>query len=86
MPGVSLRKIVENFRLEIIREYGNLDHIEIIVADCTRPGLQLAGFYNHFGPDRLQLLGNMEYSYLQNMDPHARYHCLDVFLARIFPV
>lgn len=63
MAPVSLQNIVKEFELEVVIEYGNLEEILIAVADVTRPGLQLAGYFDHFGPDRIQVLGNMETAY-----------------------
>ena len=61
MPIAScyLSEIVKAFDLEVLYSPGNLDQIRINVADVTRPGLQLAGYFDHFGPDRIQLIGNM---------------------------
>ena len=38
----------------------------------SRPGLQLAGFFDHFEPMRLQVLGNVETSYLQKLSSEQR--------------
>ncbi len=45
------------------------------VEDVSRPGLQLAGYFDHFEPMRLQVLGNVEMSYLRKISPGAaEYH------------
>ena len=59
IASVSLSEIVKAFELEVLYDPGNIDQIKISVADVTRPGLQLAGYFEHFGPDRIQLIGNM---------------------------
>ena len=67
MSSVKLTNIIETFKLERITDFGNTDEILISVADVTRPGLQLAGYFEHFGPDRIQLLGNMEVAFLERL-------------------
>ena len=59
--SVFLSEIVKNYDLEIVYDSGDINERRICVADVTRPGLQLAGYYDHFGPDRIQLIGNMEH-------------------------
>ena len=55
------------------------------MADATRPGLQLAGYYDHFGPDRIQIMGNMEHAYLDQLTPEARYNSLKVLFEKKIP-
>ena len=61
----------------------------------SRPGLQLAGYFDHFEPMRLQILGNVEVSYIQKETPQERAAIFDQFFsykppallyARNFPV
>ena len=65
--SIFLSQIVEHFELEVVYDSGDINERRITVADVTRPGLQLAGYYDHFGPDRLQMVGNMEYAFLDNL-------------------
>ncbi|MBR1796418.1 MAG: HPr(Ser) kinase/phosphatase [Clostridiales bacterium] len=65
--SIFLSQIVEHFKLEIVYDSGDIEQRRITVADVTRPGLQLAGYYDHFGPDRLQIVGNMEHAFLENL-------------------
>lgn len=44
----------------------------LTVADVARPGLQLAGYFDHFEPMRLQVIGNVEESYLQKLTATER--------------
>ena len=41
-------------------------------SDVNRPGLALSGFFDHFDPRRIQLLGNAESLYLQKMEEGQR--------------
>ncbi|MBP5179746.1 MAG: HPr(Ser) kinase/phosphatase [Clostridiales bacterium] len=70
--SIFLSQIVEHFELEVVYDSGDINERRITVADVTRPGLQLAGYYDHFGPDRLQIVGNMEYAFLDNLTSEDR--------------
>ncbi len=85
MNKVKLSQIVKEFKLEILRGYDKVDQIEIMVADVTRPGLQLAGNYEHFGPDRIQLMGNMEAAFMNSMSPNQRYARYNALFATGIP-
>lgn len=85
MAAVTLKKIIEEFKLEQITSFGNESEILLLVADCTRPGLQLAGYYDHFGADRMQVLGNMEMAYLTRLEPEERSRRIDQLFAKGIP-
>lgn len=68
--SVSVEKMIKDFDLEIINE--GLEGAEISVNDINRPGLQLAGFYNYFAPERLQIIGKAEWSFLDDMHTELR--------------
>ena len=69
---VPLTKLVEDFQLIALHKAEDFDRIHITVDDVSRPGLQLAGFFDHFEPMRLQVLGNVETSYLQQLSSEQR--------------
>ncbi len=85
MASVSLKNIIDEFQLEEITSFGNTEDILISVADVTRPGLQLSGAYDHFGADRIQLLGNMEMAYLDVQSAGDRMQKLDALMSRGIP-
>ncbi len=65
--SVFLSEIVKDFDLETVYDSGDIEQRRICIADATRPGLQLAGYYDHFGPDRIQIVGNMEHAFLEHL-------------------
>ena len=66
MFSISLREIADEFSLEELTDLGELEKIEVSTADTNRPGLQLAGFFEYFGEDRVQIFGKVEMTYLRN--------------------
>lgn len=85
MYSIKLSQIVEEFNLEVLRGYDKVDSTDIVVADVTRPGLQLAGNYEHFGPDRIQIIGNMEMAYLESLSERERMARYNALLATGIP-
>ena len=72
MSSVLLATLVEEFGLELAYRATDYDKIRLTVEDVARPGLQLAGYFDHFEPMRFQVMGNVEASYLQKMDSDER--------------
>lgn len=68
--AVTVEKLIKDFELEILVE-GNAGE-KINVSDVNRPGLQLSGFYNYFTPERIQVIGKAEWSFLDDMQVEIR--------------
>ena len=73
---IKLSRVVEEFNLKTVYEPDNIDNVFVIRPDISRPGLPLAGFYKDFEHERIQLIGNMETSYLNSLDEKARYDAI----------
>ncbi len=73
---VTLKQLSEEFNLEVINEGTDLSKRKVISTELNRPGLPITGFFEYFQPERLQILGRVEYTYLKNMSSEER---LDVF-------
>ena len=82
---VSLKKLVEEFGLQVVFAASNFDSICIEVEDVGRPGIQLVGYFDHFDARRLQVLGNVEMSYLARLPEGEREAVLDALLSRHIP-
>ncbi len=72
MYNVPLTTLVKEFHLEVTYAATDYERIRLTVEDVARPGLQLAGYFDHFEPMRLQVIGNVEASYLQKLEPSER--------------
>ena len=70
--SVPLKELVREFNLQIEYAATDYDSIRLTVQDLSRPGLQLAGYFDHFEPMRLQVMGNVEVSYLAKLSPAER--------------
>ena len=83
--SVPLKKLVEEFDLQVEYAATDFDSIRLTVADLSRPGLQLAGYFDHFEPVRLQVMGNVEISYLAKLTPAERAITFDRLFSYKFP-
>ena len=79
---VELTKIIEEFSLEKIYLPDDPDNILIHLTDVNRPGLQLAGFFDHFESQRIQIIGKVEYKYLDSLDKEQRRTAIMGFLEK----
>ena len=61
---VTVATVEERFNLTNFTPELNLEDAHVTVADVNRPALQLHGFYEHFEPSRIQVIGNVEVAYL----------------------
>ena len=82
---VPLKTLVEEFRLEIIHAASDYDAICLTVEDVSRPGMQMTGYMDHFEPMRLQIIGNVEASYLEKMSAQQRREIFDRLFFYKFP-
>ena len=83
--SVPLKTLVEEFQLEVAFAATDYDRICLTVEDVARPGLQLAGYFDHFEPMRLLVMGNVEASYLQKLDAAKRGSVFDRLFSYKFP-
>lgn len=83
--SVPLKTLVDEFKLDIAFRSTDYESIRITVEDVARPGLQLAGFFDHYEPMRLQVMGNVEMSYVAKMEPSGRSAIYDRLFSYKFP-
>ncbi len=83
--SVQLSTLVKEFSLEVAFPSTDYESIRLTVEDVARPGLQLAGYFDHFEPMRLQVMGNVEMSYLYKLDPKERSRVYDRLFSYKFP-
>ena len=83
--SVKLTDLIEKLKLRNITESIDVSRISITTPEINRPGLQLAGYYNHFMTNRVQIIGNAEQDYLQNLSHDQRLACMEKFLSQESP-
>lgn len=68
MYTVQLSQLIEKINLENVTPDIDVGHIKISQPEVNRPALQLAGFFDYFDSDRVQIIGNVEWAYMQKME------------------
>lgn len=83
--SVALSKIMKEFSLEMIYMPSDGADTLIYSADVNRPGLNLTGFFEYFDSKRIQVMGRMEFAYLENLTDEERKKCIFDMFAQKFP-
>ncbi|HFD8008155.1 TPA: HPr(Ser) kinase/phosphatase, partial [Streptococcus pyogenes] len=73
---VTVKMLVQKVKLDVVYATDNLLSKEITTSDISRPGLEMTGYFDYYAPERLQLFGMKEWSYLTQMTSHNRYSVL----------
>ena len=83
--SVLLSELVQEFNLEFFYQSTDYEKIRVTVDDISRPGLQLAGFFDHFEPMRVYVCGTVECAYLEKLSSEDRLIIFDHFLSYKIP-
>lgn len=73
---LKVEKIIEKMDLKILTPDIDVGSKVVMVPDINRPALQLAGFFDHFDNERVQIIGRVEAAYMKQMsddDKRERY-------------
>ena len=72
MASVSLSRVVEKMKLENLTPEIDLKKHRITLAEVNRPALQLTGYFEHFDATRLQIIGFVEYTYMERFSDEEK--------------
>ncbi len=86
MASVSLNKIIDNFKLENLTPDLDLKGVKITQPDINRPALQLAGYFEHYEATRLQIIGFVEYTYMDSLAEERKEDVFEKLLSYPIPV
>ena len=70
--SVSVAKIAQLMDLHNFTEDIDLKKIKITTMDVNRPALQLAGYFDHFEQSRVEIIGNVEYTYIERLSDEQK--------------
>ena len=82
--SVSIRDLANDLDLEIVYMPDDVEYV-VHYQDIHRPGLQFAGYFEHFTYDRIQIVGKTEYTYFSHIDRETRRTILDKFFSYEIP-
>ena len=69
---LKVEKIIEKMSLKNLTQDIDLSDKKVTVPDIHRPALQLAGFFDHFDSERVQIIGRVEAAYMETLSEHVK--------------
>ena len=85
MASVKLSKLIDMYGLQNCTPDIDIRGKKITIPDINRPALQLVGFFDHFDAERVQVIGHVEYSYIQTMKIEDKVKVYDELMSKQFP-
>ena len=67
MYTVSLNEFIKKMKVVNLTPEVDIENIEITHTDTNRPALQLADFFYYFDNHRVQIIGQVEYTYMEKI-------------------
>lgn len=83
--SVKLNELAEKMELKNLTQSVDLADKEVAVPDVNRPALQLTGYFDHFDSDRVQIIGYVEYTFLQTLSRERKVEIYKQFLSYKVP-
>ncbi|MCI6552214.1 MAG: HPr(Ser) kinase/phosphatase [Lachnospiraceae bacterium] len=86
MASVSLKDIIDKMKLQNLTPELDLTRVKVTQPDINRPALQMAGYFEHFEATRLQIIGFVEYTYMQGLSEERKREIYNRLLSFEVPV
>ncbi len=80
MEGVALTRLIEKMKLENLTPEIDVADIYLTQPDINRPALQLTGYFQHFDSTRLEIIGFVEYSYMESLSDMRKREIYNEFM------
>ncbi|MBT2678923.1 HPr kinase/phosphorylase [Bacillus sp. ISL-35] len=84
MPKVRTKDIIEKFEMELLSGEEGINR-PITTTDISRPGLEIAGYFEYYPAERLQLLGKTELTFFEKLNPRERTERMEKLCTDITP-
>ncbi|MCC3355999.1 HPr(Ser) kinase/phosphatase [Bacillus sp. REN16] len=85
MPKVSTKDLIEKFKLELVSGEEGINR-PITTSDISRPGIELAGFFDYYPAERIQLLGKTELTFFEKLSHDEKMYRMEKLCTDITPV
>ncbi|MBQ7680317.1 MAG: HPr(Ser) kinase/phosphatase [Butyrivibrio sp.] len=85
MSSVKLATVIEKMNLKNLTPNIDIAKHRITQPDINRPAIQLAGYFEHFDEQRLEIIGFVEYSYMASIPEEQREERYRKFLTYNIP-
>ncbi|MBR5994401.1 MAG: HPr(Ser) kinase/phosphatase [Lachnospiraceae bacterium] len=81
MAYVALETVIDKMKLENLTPDIDISKIKITQPDINRPAIQIAGYYEHYDAARLQIIGFVEYTYMENLSTKEKREAYEKLLS-----
>lgn len=83
--SVTLEKLAEKMKLENLTPEIDMSGKKVVTSEINRPALQLTGYFDHFYSQRVQIIGYVEYTYLEHLTREEKLPVYEKFLSYQVP-
>ncbi len=83
--SVALTKLVDKMKLESLTPQIDISKLKVITTEVNRPALQLTGYFDHFDAERVQIIGYVEFTYLEHLTREEKLPVYEKLLAAQIP-
>lgn len=80
MASISLQRLIDKMKLTNLTPEIDISDIKISQPDINRPALQIAGYFENYESTRLQIVGFVEYTYMEGMEEKQKREILEQLL------
>lgn len=85
MNTVKMSYLVEKLDLKNLTPDVDLAEKQVKIPEINRPALQLSGFFEHFASERVQIIGFVEYSYLETLEEEKKKQVYETLVSYEIP-
>ncbi len=85
MDGVSVKKIVDKMKLKVLNPDVDIKSRKVTTAEVNRPALQLTGYFDYFEKSRIEIIGMVEYTYIQKLAQEEKLDVYEKFFSHNIP-
>ncbi|MCI8300201.1 MAG: HPr(Ser) kinase/phosphatase [Lachnospiraceae bacterium] len=85
MSGVSVKKIADKMKLKVLNPEVDINSRKVTTAEVNRPALQLTGYFDYFEKTRIEIIGMVEYTYIQKLSQEEKLDVYEKFFSHNIP-
>ncbi len=85
MLSITLQRFIDKMKLVNLTDDLDISKIRVTQPDLNRPALQLTGYFDYFDSARVQVIGFVEYTYLETLNDARKLVIYDQLLSCVPP-
>ena len=82
---VKLSELIKKNGLRNCTPNVDVNSIKITVPEINRPSLGLVGYFEHFPSERVQIVGYVEYTFIEQMERERKLEIYDILMSKKSP-